>query len=121
MKRLKHTTIKLKPFIISCIETLLYGFVPLRIHNVIKTYKCYFGQERSPSIRDCYRCGLGLTTVGIGVNGEIFGCQEHSTYSDLENDLFYIGTIYDGIDPERHIHLLEEFCKNCSSDSRRAG
>lgn len=90
---------------------ITYGFVPLRIHNVIKTYKCYFGQERSPSIRDCYRCGLGLTTVGIGVNGEIFGCQEHSTYSDLENDLFYIGTIYDGINPERHIHLLEEFCK----------
>lgn len=52
-------------------------------------------------------CGIGTNSVGIGVNGELNGCQEHNTYT--EHDIFYIGDIFTGIDPVRHKRLLENF------------
>ena len=53
------------------------------------------------------RCGLGLTGLGIGTNGWIFGCQEHSSRDNT--DIFYIGDIYNGIDEQRHYNLVKTF------------
>jgi uncharacterized protein len=55
------------------------------------------------------RCGIGTTSIGIGTDGTIWGCQEHSTY---EEDIFTIGNIYTGVDKEKHLRLLQEFTKN---------
>lgn len=52
-------------------------------------------------------CGIGTTTVGIAVNGDINGCQEHNTY--IDHDIFYIGNIFDGIDSGRHQQLLSAY------------
>lgn len=54
------------------------------------------------------RCGIGTSSIGIATDGRIFGCQEHSTYKD---DIFVIGDIERGIDPEKHKRLLKEFVK----------
>ena len=68
-------------------------------------------------------CGFGCTSVGITTNGSITGCQERNTLN--ENDLFFIGDIYEGIDKNKHLKLLSYLdsetlrkneklnCKNC--------
>lgn len=75
--------------------------------------------EKSP-----HRCGLGTASVGVSVDGKLSGCQEYSTYIE-ENDLFYIGDVFTGIDEEKHLKLLNKYlekehivpkngdCKNC--------
>ena len=75
--------------------------------------------------RDIFRCGLGTTSASIGPSGDIYACQEQTSQNSEENP-FYIGNIYQGIDNEKHINLLEnyrslkpivcediEMCKNC--------
>lgn len=66
-------------------------------------------------------CGIGTNSVGIAVNGDLNGCQEHNTYVD--HDIFYIGNIFTGIDMTRHKRLLEEFKKEkhpvCKDDPER--
>ena len=56
--------------------------------------------------RSIYRCGLGTTSASFGYNGNIYGCQEQTSYSD---GYFYIGNIFDGIDKERHAKLLADY------------
>lgn len=115
MEKWEQADIDKYNFQIGTIYNILYrdvsmGIYPLGIHNLIKTYSSFFEPERCPSLKDCYRCGLGTTTIGIGTDGSIWGCQEHSTYGE-NKDIFYIGDIYNGIDPIKHIKLLEEFSK----------
>lgn len=52
-------------------------------------------------------CGIGTTTIGIACNGDINGCQEHNTY--LEHDIFHIGNVFTGLDPIKHMRLLDAF------------
>lgn len=69
--------------------------------DAIKNLLLFQGEEDS----SLERCGLGTISLGIGVDGSIFGCQEHNSYS--EEDIFYLGNIYkEGIEPERHLRLL---------------
>lgn len=58
------------------------------------------------------RCGLGTNTAGISPEGLIFGCQEHSTLEG-ENDIFWIGDVFNGIDIEKRNRLLDEYKKGC--------
>ena len=58
--------------------------------------------------RDPYRCGLGTTSASFGYDGNIYGCQEQTSYSD---GYFYIGNIFDGIDKEKHNKLLSDYNK----------
>lgn len=72
------------------------------------------------------RCGVGTTSIGVGVDGGLWGCQEHATYQ--EKDIFYIGDLWQGIDELRHRRLLgaltdlphpvcketKDRCENCS-------
>ncbi|MDR2821573.1 MAG: radical SAM protein [Mycoplasmataceae bacterium] len=53
------------------------------------------------------RCGIGITSVGISTQGDIIGCQEHSTYS--KEDLFFIGTLDKGINKRKHLKLIKSF------------
>lgn len=67
-----------------------------------------FGFEATDTERPYLRCGLGTSSIGIGVNGELFGCQEHNSYDT--NTPFYLGNIFkDGIEKERHERLLHMY------------
>lgn len=94
----------------------------LNIHYIDITLKGYPGLHFNPWFNEfdnilkkdvkvpitTKRCGLGTTSCGIGINGEIFGCQEHNTYD--KDDIFYLGNIYTGgIEQERIDALLEKY------------
>lgn len=49
-------------------------------------------------------CGWGTVSFGVGTDGRIFGCQERSSHDD--NDIFWIGDIFNGIDEKKHRKLL---------------
>ena len=55
-----------------------------------------------------FRCGLGLTSLGIGTTGQIYACQEHSSTTD-KDDIFFIGNIFDGIDDQKHYNLISTY------------
>lgn len=78
---------------------------------------------RVPQTQHFMRCGLGTTSIGVSTDGSLCACQENSTYHD-ESNSFYIGDVWEGINPERHIALLSHFtgektvfckdhCKTC--------
>lgn len=58
--------------------------------------------------RNITRCGLGTVSMGVAVDGTINGCQEHNTYQEGE-DLFFIGNVLTGIDPEKHLRLIKAY------------
>lgn len=71
-----------------------------------------------------YRCGMGTSMGSIGYDGSIYGCQEQDS-KDKKN-IFYIGNIFEGINIEKHIDLLNtygqkaipicedpNYCENC--------
>ena len=51
------------------------------------------------------RCGIGLgdNGVSIGFDGNIYGCQEQPTH---EKNIFFIRDIYNGINPDLHLQLI---------------
>lgn len=55
-----------------------------------------------------HRCGLGTASVGISTEGKISGCQEYSSFIE-EKDLFFIGDVFNGIDQEKHLKLLNAY------------
>lgn len=83
------------------------GKAPTLFDDFITALKTCFQQKKSVPASPFHRCGLGITSVGVAVNGDLNGCQEHNTY--LDHDIFYIGNISDGIDPSRHKALLEAY------------
>lgn len=64
-----------------------------------------------PFEKGVHRCGLGTASVGISTEGKISGCQEYSSYIE-ENDLFYIGDVFNGIDIDKHLTLLNAYMKD---------
>lgn len=52
------------------------------------------------AVRHIPSCGLGCGVVSINYKGEIFGCQELPSLG-IENNLYYLGDIYKGIDADR--------------------
>lgn len=58
--------------------------------------------------RNCTMCGLGSGTVSINYEGKIFGCQELPSRG-CENNLYYLGDIYKGIDLNRKNNLLNRY------------
>lgn len=92
------------------------------LENDIQVYTSNYWQ-RSFS-RNVMRCGLGTGSASIAYDGKIFGCQEQDSRDT--NAPFYIGDIYNGINPKKHTILLEKYnyqqetkcenetlCKNC--------
>lgn len=84
-------------------------------NNLYRTYK---------ECTACGKCGLGSGHyVSIHPNGNIYACQEMTSNAGEEN-IFYIGSIYTGIEEEKRIALMEIFdntnsysskykCENC--------
>lgn len=63
---------------------------------------------RKDSCLTCKRCGLGTTSIAFDANGRIFGCQEQATKCE---NLFYLGSVDEGFDEERHRKLLNHIVK----------
>lgn len=55
------------------------------------------------------RCGLGTTSIAVGYDGNLYGCQEQPS-KDLKN-IFLIGNLYKdgGINEKRHFELLNKY------------
>lgn len=71
----------------------------------LQTYTKNFA-DISPS-RGVRRCGLGTGSISIAYDGKIYGCQEQDSRD--ENDYFYIGNIFDGINIEKHKKMLTDY------------
>lgn len=57
--------------------------------------------------REIFRCGLGTTSIAVSPKGKLFGCQEQVTNSN--DNIFYLGDIYSGINKDKHFKLLKNF------------
>jgi len=74
------------------------------------------------SCKACGKCGLGSNkNASIHPNGNLYGCQE-MTSNVGEQNIFYIGNIYSGVEDSRRFELMELFdkqsavgddCANC--------
>lgn len=109
-----------------------YGVVPCFWDEFLTNIQNVFWKNDDQKI-SYNHCGIGTNSIGIAVNGDINGCQEHNTYQT--HDIFHIGNIFTGIDPVKHKRLLEEFksadhpvcaenpdlCKTCSFYEHCAG
>lgn len=57
----------------------------------------------------CGRCGLGANRfASIGVTGNLYTCQEMAENPDV-GEFFLFGNIYDGIDEEKRIQIVNSF------------
>lgn len=54
-------------------------------------------------------CGLGIGSITINAKGEIFTCQELSSYHKEDNP-YQVGDIFTGIDEEKVIGLMKQIC-----------
>lgn len=123
-------------YIIDCINNKI-DFISLfslqeAFHTLIllPIYKQFLNQNPVPFLsgNECFRCGLGNGFGSINYKGDIFSCQEMPSRTN-ENEIFYLGNIFTGIEQSR-IELLqstflnrvktnynfenEEKCKNCA-------
>ena len=97
---------------------------PLLLESFRQVFRqCFHSFDKKEMINDVKsptRCGLGMKGIGVKTTGEINGCQEHNTY--YEDDIFLIGDIYNGINEERHLRLINEYMENdtkCQSKDGR--
>lgn len=87
------------------------GIIPINFSTIQEMYikAIYHNNQKDINIkRSVNRCGLGTSMAAVGWDGKIYGCQEQpSNFS--ENNIFYIGDIYSGINKVKHINLLQEY------------
>lgn len=88
---------KEKPFIIF--DNLESIFL-----SIIKNYN----KQKEPMCLGCPGCGLGDGYGSVNYKGDIFTCQEVASYG-TENNIFYLGSIYDGINIQRVKNLQNIF------------
>ena len=102
---------------------------PINFIPYIDKFKLLYQLYDSPKkfTRDCNQCGLGQGSVSINYNGDIFACQELSSYP-INKNIYYLGNIITGIDKSKQDYLIAQFlntiyhsenikelnCKDCS-------
>lgn len=70
-------------------------------------HKFYDRNNKEECNRHCHsQCGLGIHSCAVNWEGALFGCQECAGNGAVEENLHYIGDIYNGFDIERHKKLL---------------
>ncbi len=123
-------------YIIDCVNTKTDFISLFSLQEAFRTlillpiYKRFLDQNPIPFLsgNECFRCGMGNGFGSINYKGDIFSCQEMPSRTN-ENEIFYLGNIFTGIEQSR-IELLqstflnrvktnynfenEEKCKNCS-------
>ena len=54
------------------------------------------------------RCGIGATKyASVGTDGQLYSCQE--MVDNSKNRIFIIGNIYDGVDDEARMNIINQF------------
>lgn len=90
------------------ITPMYFGPLNAGFTNIL--YQDIMDNSSVPEFNTIKRCGLGIDTWAIGVDGKIYGCQEQP--SKDEKNIFLIGNIWDGIDVIKHINLLETYAQS---------
>lgn len=57
-----------------------------------------------------WRCGLGTTGCSVNYKGDLFSCQEQDSRDT--NEYFYMGSIYSGVDYNKHKQILNDYMNN---------
>ena len=84
---------------VEMIPTNLYALKNLESHSIpLKKLLMY----------PCERCGLGTISQSVNYDGKIYACHHIHT----NDNIFYLGDIYNGIDDARHQNLLNLFTKS---------
>lgn len=84
-------------------------FSPLeqQLRQINRFYSKY---ETGDCDRHCSsQCGLGIAGCAVNWEGALFGCQECAGNGAVEDNLHYIGDIYNGFDIDRHKKLLSSY------------
>lgn len=63
--------------------------------------------EISINPQSLLKCGLGTTSLGVDPDGNLYACQEHSTYG--KDDFFNIGNLATGVDKNKHLAFLNKY------------
>ena len=80
--------------------------------------------QKIKNCKNCNQCGLGNYNLAVNTKGQLFTCQELTSYP-IENNLYYIGDIYHTIDEQQikniqdqffqnDINIQKEKCQNCN-------
>ena len=69
--------------------------------------------EQIEPIDPLVNCGLGTRSAAIDFQGNIYSCQERP--SKQKKDIFLLGNINTGIDPQKHEQLLKQFIKEVNT------
>jgi len=108
------------------IDSYRRGKIPFDLSSYTRQFekiKGYIEYKKYNKIeqRDCGHCGLGTTGAGVGYNGELYACQELPSLG-TENNLYYIGDIYNGIIEEKRRQLLNQYLdhnETCEGDAAK--
>lgn len=90
-----------EPIRCTSVDTAFENILRLDLQNYYNEY-----ENINPN-RKVMRCGLGTSSFSIGYDGKIFACQEQDSRN--ENDYFYIGDIYNGINKEKHLQIIQDY------------
>lgn len=119
---LKQELAKIYSYMSFCFNN---GIIPIRWSTIDNSFKNIIKNKEKNIIiqRNIERCGLGTAFGSIGYDGNIYGCQEQDSKN---SSIFYIGDIYNGINKQLHIKLIntyqnssdcvcekKEFCNYC--------
>lgn len=98
------------------IQKLNNNEMPLIFLPMIEIINQYINPNFKINNNFCERCGLGTLSLGFDLQGNIFTCNEHASYS--KNNIFCIGNIETGINQNSLNLLHQKFhninCKNCT-------
>lgn len=97
---------QLNKIAVSIITDLILGHERIiQFNGLINAFTRIESQDTQPIFNtSIHRCGTGVTSVGVGVDGRIFPCQEQSSCADDD-----IGDVFNGISPEKHFLHLKKF------------
>lgn len=91
---------------VHIISKLILGYEDvIQFNTLIKAFTTLDVISKTPIFNnEVYRCGTGITSVGVGTDGKLYPCQEES--STLSDD---IGTVFTGIDKDKHWEHIKTY------------
>lgn len=108
-----------KPILFSTFEQAFNDIKQIELAEARGDYRAL------PKCKSQGKCGLGMSRfASIHPNGNIYACQE-MTSNEGDESIFYIGSIYSGVENSRREYLAESFdsmlawgdeCSTCEYD-----
>lgn len=93
-------------------EPIRFSDIEKSLHKITQINRAITKNKYRIACDACRKCGLGMKHfASIHPNGNIYACQEMTSNAGEEN-LFYIGNIYTGMDNKRRLVLANSFSKD---------